>query len=220
MQRGVPLRPALAACLASVVAVSTTACVPAYRPPAANEPHAVLKLRRTYEHVAGKTLREAVDVDEHRAYEQTTPAGVGAAPLTDAVLVHPIPATVRVAARFFHTESRMVQETYTVQTPHSAMESYGCSTGFGSNVHYSTCTRMATHYTTETRQRTVNKVVEVPDGTCEDSVRFSPAESHVYLIQYTYQDDRACHVACTEQIPTSADGRFQSAPCPTPSPAP
>jgi hypothetical protein len=173
----------------------------------------VLKVRRTYERVAGADLREAIDVDDHRAYESVSPSGVAHAPLTSAILIHPIPATVHVTTRFFHSETRMVDETYTQQVPHYETESYDCSTGFGTTRSFRMCTRPTTRYTSETKHRTVSKAVEVPDGACEGAVRFAPADQHVYLVQYTYQDDGACHLSCVEQIPSGSAGEFRNEPC-------
>ena len=47
--------------------VLLSGCVPAYRPPAEGEPHAVVKVRRVYDEQPGEAAREVVLVDGHRA---------------------------------------------------------------------------------------------------------------------------------------------------------
>lgn len=208
LQRDLPVLTA-----AFVGAVLFTGCVPQYQPPTASEPHAVLKLRRSYEKTPGQSLREQVEIDEHSAYDEVSAARLGSEALTDAVLMHPAPSTVRVATSFFHIETRRVLETYTEQVPQSYMESYDCSSGFGTNRSYRTCTRPGTRYESRTKTRWVTKSVPVDDGSCEQSVGLSATEGKVYLIQYTYRDRGVCSLSCFEQVP-SADGTFTNQPCP------
>jgi hypothetical protein len=189
-----------------------SACVPAYRPPSASEPHAVVKLRRSYEGAAGESLRETVDINDHRAFEETSPAGVANAPRADSVLVHPEPATARFSSMFFHTQMRQVQERYTEQEPHYETERYDCSSGFGTNRVYRTCARSVTRYRPKTKYRWVTKAVEITDGECSSTVSFIPAEGHVYLLEYTYRDSGACAVSCYTQTPGGKEG-FRNQPC-------
>src|SRR6476469_3867267 len=93
------------------VAAVSVACVPAYRPPSMNEPHAIVKFRRSYEQVAGTGLRETIEISEHRAYSDSSAAQMAAAPRTDALLVHPVASELRVATGFFHTEQRTERES-------------------------------------------------------------------------------------------------------------
>jgi hypothetical protein len=199
------------------LALGSVACVPRYRPPSAEEPHAIVKVRRNYERLAGVSLRETVDIDGHRAYQQVSPAAVGGAPRIDAVLVHPTLATTRISAGFFHTEMRQVHKSYTERVPHYTTETYDCSTGFGTNRVSRTCTRPKTEYRTETKYRWVTEEVEVSDGGCSAAVALAPAVGRVYLVQYTYRDHGVCQASCFEQVPL-ADGRFQDRPCPVPPP--
>jgi hypothetical protein len=189
--------------------------VPQYQPPRSDEPHAIVKVRRTYDGVAGASLREVVDIDEHRAYDEVSPSRLGAQARTDSVLVHPVAATAKVAAAFFHMEARQVQETYTQQVPEYGTETYDCGSGFGTNRVYRTCTRPVTRYRSETKTRWVTKNVEVGDGSCEGSIRFAPRNGAVYLLQYTYQENRVCGLSCYEQIPTGGE-TFANRPCPAP----
>ena len=192
---------------AAVVALGS-GCVPAYHAPKTEEPHAIVKLRRSYESGAGTTLREQVLVDGHRAYDSTSPAALAATPHIDSILVWPIEASYAFRSAFFHTEMRYVSETYYEQVSSLESESYNC----GSGTSYRTCTRMVTRYRSEPRQRMVMKSVEVSDGACETGTRFSAMVSHVYLLQYTYQQPNACALTCFEQVPQS-DGTFQNRPC-------
>lgn len=153
-------RPLLAALLALLT--STAGCATPYKPPTAAQPHAILKLRRTYQSSGGTHLREGVSIEGHDAFAAEDASGAARAARTDAILVHPTTAQVRVAAGFFHTELRTVQESYTVQVPYTTTETYSCGTGTS----YQMCTRVVTHYRSETRYRTVVKTVEVSDGSC------------------------------------------------------
>lgn len=198
-------------------ALALGGCVPAYKPPTAEQPHAVLKLRRSYEAVAGAALSEAVDIDEHAALRAIVASSVASAPRTDALLAHPRPQTFEVRSEFSHTESRHVHESY--QEPHTYYdtESYDCSSGFGSNKSYRTCSRSVSRTRYETRWRWVTRSVQVTDGACGQALRFAPQRDHVYLLQYTYSADGVCALACFEQV-GAADGSFQNRACPAPPP--
>ena len=108
---------------------------------------------------------------------------------------------------------RLVQESYQESHTEYRMESYDCSSGFGTNKSYRTCTRSAPHTVYRTKYRTVTKSVEVSDGSCSRSVRFFPKAHHVYLLQYTYQAPSACDLSCFEQV-RGPDGGFKNKPCP------
>jgi hypothetical protein len=194
------------------------ACIPEYHPPTLAEPHATLKIRRTYDTQAGSTLRELLLVDEHSVLRGDVPASLASAPRIDVSLVHPTPATFVMASRFFHQELRNVEETYYDQESYSDFESYDCSSGFGTNAVHRSCSRSVTRYRSVPRHRWVSKLVEVSDGECRASKRFSPAADRVYLMQYSFQEQGACSLSCFEQSPNS-DGTFSNAPCPA-APAP
>jgi hypothetical protein len=200
--------PAVVSACGLAMFVATAGCVREYRPPKAGEPHAVVKLRRSYERTDGVSLRETIDIDEHRAFDQTSASRLAAEPRTDAILVHPVAATASVATGFFHTEMQTVQERYSQQVPEHYTESYSC----GSGTSYRTCTRSATRYRTEWRTRWVTKQVEVSDGACERELAFTPQVGRVYLLQYTYQDRGVCTLSCFEQEP-GAPGTFSSRLC-------
>ena len=188
------------------------ACIPAYHPPTLADPHATVKVRRTYDTQAGASLREALLVDGHLALRNDAPARLAIAPLIDASLVHPIPATFVMSSRFYHQELRSVYETYYEQEPHYETESYDCSYGYGSNAVHSTCTRSVTRDVQVARQRYVTKWVDVTDAECQATTRFSPAKDRVYLLQYSFQEQGACSLSCFEQVP-NPDGTFANSTC-------
>src|SRR6476659_4135069 len=94
--------------LLALLPLVAVACVPPYKPPTLDQPHAVLKLRRSYDTIAGTTLEEEVDIEEHSALRQSTLSRLAQAARTDALLVHPVPSTVDVSVRFFHLETQLV----------------------------------------------------------------------------------------------------------------
>jgi hypothetical protein len=194
------------------------ACIPQYHPPTLAEPHASIKVRRTYDTAAGTHLRELLLVDDHRAFAAEVPSALAAAPRIDSSLVHPTPATFRMTSSFYHRELRTVQEPYYEQEPYSAYESYDCSSGYGSHAVHRSCSRSVTHYRSITRYRWVPKMVEVADAQCQAQTRFSPAPSRMYLLQYSFQEHGACTLSCFEQVPNS-DGTFQNSTCPVAPPA-
>ena len=215
------MKSAKLAATASVLSLtgSLGACIPAYRPPTLAEPHAVIKVRRTYDTISGTGLRESLMVDDHRALLAEVASGLARAPRIDSSLVHPTPATFALASSFFHHESRTVQEPYYEQQPYTEYESYDCSSGYGTNAVHRTCSRNVTQYRSVTRYRTVHRWVEVFDAQCHAENRFSPAAGRVYLMQYTFQENAACSLSCFEQIPNS-DGTFRNLPCPPAPPPP
>ncbi|RYZ06463.1 MAG: hypothetical protein EOO73_15935 [Myxococcales bacterium] len=195
--------------VALVIAACASACVPAYEPPRLDQPHAVVKLRRSYDRVAGARLQESVDIEGHAALRQGEVAGVAATPRTDAVLAHPVPSTFEVSSNFYHVEPRVVVESYTVPQHHYGTESYSC--GYGQFPR--TCTRSISTTTYDTRYRTVLRNVEVSDGYCARGLRFWPRDGRVYLLQYTYRAHGVCSLSCFEQLPRGS-GEFEHRACP------
>ncbi|HYQ16435.1 MAG TPA: hypothetical protein VEQ58_11780, partial [Polyangiaceae bacterium] len=86
-------------------------CMPAYLPPTADQPHAIFKLRRSYETTAGTHLQEFVHIDEHVALEDGVASDVARTARADAILVHPVPTTVVFGSSFTHLETKLVQES-------------------------------------------------------------------------------------------------------------
>jgi hypothetical protein len=195
-----------------LLCVSALGCVPEYHPPTLAEPHAVVKLRRTYDVIAGVYLREQLLVDDHLAYAASTAASLGAAARIDALLLHPTPAELTMASTFFHQETRRVYETYYEQVSKIEYETYDCSSGSGTSRSYRSCTRSVTRYHSEPRQRWVTRVVDVDDRSCQTGLRFAPVAGRVYLLQYSFQQHGVCSLSCFEQLP-QADGTFQNRRC-------
>jgi hypothetical protein len=185
------------------------ACVPEYHPPTLAEPHALVKVRRTYDTTSGVTLLEQLLVDGHDALHTSTPIGLAREARVDSSLVFPAPATFVMSSAFTHEEMRMVTETYYEQESHMESESYSCGTGTS----YQSCTRMVTRYRSVPRTRTVMKSVTVTDSECRAANRFAPAVDRVYLLQFNFQENGACALSCFEQVPNS-DGTFTNSQCP------
>lgn len=193
------------------LALFAASCARQYKPPREDQPHAIVKLRRTYEQTAGLQLHEKVFVDEFEALSMTDHARVAAAARTDALLVHPTPATIQLRTAFFHVEQRREMETYFESESYTAMESYNCGTGAS----YQSCTRSVTRTRSVPRQRMVTRNVEVSDGSCTRAIRIAPEAGRVYVIQYTYQEDQACALSCFEQH-QAGEGEFEQKRCPVP----
>jgi hypothetical protein len=170
--------------LMGLVALALFGCVSAYKPPSAQEPHALLKFRRRYAERPGSSLREVLRVDGHWAFRKTDLPMHAALPRTDAVLVHPGEFPVEMIAVFSHQEMQAQQE------------SYSC----GSTSAPRTC------------YRTVQRSVTVTDGQCkrERTVQFESGKN--YVIELDYQDARNCSARCMEQQP-AGEGKFKNVPC-------
>jgi hypothetical protein len=177
-----------------ILAASCTACVPAYRPPTANEPHAVVKLRRSYEQYVGTELHERIQLNGFLVFQSTRPSNVRSA-LTDAVLTHPGVATWRFESTFYHQETRLVNEPYQYSVPYTSMRTFPCGTPRAPTV----CTQPITDYRYFTQYRYVPRLVNVPDGRCRATLSHVMDEGHVYLVLLTYQDDETCQLRCYEQ---------------------
>lgn len=205
--------------LASAIAL-TLACGPReFRPPTGDQPHAVVKLRRTYVTGGGSNLHENASIltDEEstsgRVFGTTVDSSLAGAARVDGVLVYPMPLQLTVDTAFFHYEQRQVQESYQVQIPYTTTESYDCSSGYGATRSYQTCTRQATQYRSETRTRTVTKTVEVGDGDCTAKTILIPTVGHVYLVDYKYHARGVCEMTCVEQVALPGEGQFRTLPC-------
>lgn len=192
----------------------SASCVRPYKPPTASQPHAIVKLRRSYDTTAGVTLREYVQIDENPLLQRSAAAAVASAPRADATLVHPVPGTFLFNSEFFHTESRMVRESYQAPRTVYEQESYDCSSGYGTKKTYRRCSRTVSRTRYETKYRYVHRQVQVTDGECTSAIRFSPQDGHVYLLQYTYHAHSVCSLSCFEQVQAQSAGSFKNLPCP------
>jgi hypothetical protein len=183
-------------------------CVRSYRPPRPDEPQALVKIRRVYEHQAGDSLAESVRVGEDVALERSSDASAGRIPRTDAVAVRLGKTVITVSTDFHHTVTWTETETYQETIPGTKTESYDCGTFDAPE----TCTRTVDDSHTETRTRTVDKSAEVSDGACHGSVTIAPRPNAIYLLDYTYRSDHACSLACYRQI-VVGPGLFRQIPC-------
>jgi len=191
----------------------TAACIPAYHPPTLAEPHAVVKVRRTYDTSAGTTLHELLLVDDHAALQTAVPIGLAREARIDSSLVYPTPATFLMSSAFTHSEMRMVSETYYVQELYTEYENYSCGTATS----YRSCSRSVTRSRSIPRTRTVLRSVDITDAECRAATRFAPAVDRVYLLQFNFQEQGACALSCFEQVPNS-DGTFSNSTCPAAAP--
>lgn len=194
----------------TIAAFITTGCLKNYSPPTATQPHAVLKLRRAYASTSGTHLRERFIIQKkYNLFSQTVTSREAKNPLIDGILIHPGPAEINAASSFFHYEQQMVNESYQVQEPYMSTESYNC----GSSGQYRTCMRTVTKYRSVTKYRNVMKTVEVIDLSCNATIQFQPTNGHTYLLEMTFQGERACSLNCFKQTP-NPDGTFSNTTCP------
>jgi hypothetical protein len=196
--------------LVIAASIGASGCVHKYEAPLANQPHAIVKIRRAYASRAGSTLNESAFIDKYQVLAEERPAELDETQTT-AVRVHPGPITWRVGSTYTHTEMQQVQERYTEQVPYTSMETYNCGTG----TNYRTCTRTVTRYTTEYKTRWVTRQVTVTDAECTSRTRQLAEVGHVYLLQYSYTGPDICSLLCLEQAPRD-DGQFDSKPCAVP----
>lgn len=199
--------------LALALVSQAAACVPGYRPPTLDQPHATLKLRRTYDQASGTTLHERSFVNGQVLDVAEVPAQLAQAPRIDAALIHPAPSTFAVSSLFFHIEPQQVLESY-LDNESYYESSYDCGAGYGVALSDAGCSPPVTRYRNSSPTRWVTKIVQVADGYCQASTRFWPKPEHVYLLQYNYQEHAACSLSCFEQV-KSPDGSFRNLPCPS-----
>lgn len=197
------------------IALASACLPPPYRPPTANEPHAVVKFRRVYQESPGTSLNELLMIGEESLFRQGLSSSRASAPLNDAVLIHPRGAVFAASSAFSHTELRRVQETYYEQQPYHTTESYSCGTS-GS---FRRCTRYVTRYRSVAKQRWVTKYVSITDSSCSSQRSLLPREGGVYLLELAYRASGSCTLSCYEQIPLP-DGQFKNQPCPAAPPTP
>jgi len=188
--------------LAVAIAAASVGCALHYQPPAADEPHALVKVRRVYLDRPGPNVREEVTLNGEIVVARNVGSEFVQAPAIQAVRVHPAPIQWRASSHFYHTV------TTTERRPHTVTERYACGTssvGGRSQTRY--CTRSKTEYRTETVTR------QVSDGSCERVASLQPRVGGVYLLSYSFTGPDVCSLLCMEQHPRG-DGTFDSLPCP------
>lgn len=211
---------AAAACLAGLAA-----CIPAYKPPAAGEPAALVKIKVTYDHAqALKVLPASAESPslalqvqaevESRAYALATKAWPEALRSPDAAVLDMVPVTlhaskpvvlvVRFAAKWNTTQLETVQETERIPKQVTRTQSSYNSTT--KRTEFRTVT--VTEY--ETRTRTVTKPVTRPhEAGCTARVPLRPEKDGVYLVDYSDLALTAdCSAAAFRQV-LREDGTFE-----------
>lgn len=190
----------------ALILCAAAGCYPRYRPPTANEPHALVKVRVNYHSQPGPQVDERVTIDGHTVPVPHLEAR--RAPRTTAVRVRPTFSRWSMGAEFFHLITRQVQQNYT------ETEQYACGTqrtGFGNN------TSTQTRYCTRTHQRTrwVTQTQRVVDGSCRSGFALAAQVGATYLVQYDFYAHGQCAARCFEQRP-APDGQFTMQPCAAP----
>jgi len=94
------------------LAMGAASCVPRYEPPTADQPHALLKLRRHYVPGRGEFLSEQFRLEGKRIFDARKSAQLATGPQMDTVLVHPARTKLEGKFSFTHDEWRMVNESY------------------------------------------------------------------------------------------------------------
>lgn len=180
-------------------ALVAPACVSHYTMPAANEPHAIVKLRISYHARAGTALQhglmingEAIDIPQGSGDLDSTS--------THALRVREEPTQWAVSSMYYHMEmqTRMVTEYRT--------ERYSCTSGYGASQRTSSCTRQVPYQV----MRTV--ATQVPDMSCVARAPQMPRNGHVYVLQYDFFGESQCALRCYEQV-RDAVGGFSMAQC-------
>lgn len=180
-------------------AVGPPACVSHYTMPAANEPHAIVKLRISYHARAGTSLQQALMINGE-AIDIPLGSGDLDTTTTHALRVREEPTQWAVSSMYYHVEmrTRLVTEYRT--------ETYSCTSGFGASQRTSTCRRQVPYQV----MRTVP--TQVPDMTCGARAPQMPRNGHVYVLQYDFFGESQCALRCYEQVRDSVGG-FSMAQC-------
>jgi hypothetical protein len=208
--------------LSAALFLSLAGCVKTYEPPALNEPHALLKLRRVFHSAPGQHRRLRILVEDEQLLGQEEPSTAAPAETT-ATRVRPGASRVTFEATFWHTEMRQVSETYTEQVPYIATETYTetvnepCSSPSPFPcTRQETRTRTVTKYRSETKTRWVWKEVDVIDDYCKRFAVQLFERDHTYALQYTYTGASRCGITCLEQFVTATPEGSAFQPCHVP----
>lgn len=177
--------------------IAGAGCVPRYRQPNLDEPHAVVRIRLVRHDWTGPMLSETVRLNGH----DIPVTRAGPQPTIVPVRVRPEETRWRFETLFYHMEQRPHLETY--------QESYSCG-GYTSSYGGRSTYQSRTCYRTRTRM--VYRNVQVPDGRCAMGVFHLPREGAAYLVQYEYFGHGRCTARCYRQVPLPG-GQFQLAEC-------
>ena len=176
-----------------------------YVAPRIDQPHAELRVRRRYEAIAGELLVEGVRINGSVAFRNTVVSGAARGEHADVMLIRPGAARIDIAGAFSHAEIQTVDRPF-VPPVSRVTEVSSCG--------HQTCLR-SDRDPSMTNQPT-SRPLDVVDAWCEKTLFVAPAVAGVYVIDFTYHDDRVCSVACAEVVPGVEPS---TRPCPTPSEA-
>lgn len=190
MQRSLSLRTAVWIGLAGLL----PACLSHYQPPRADEPHALVNVRRAYltqPPFADETRWERILVDGALWRNQVTRSQPEQLHGED-VRVRPGILTFKVSTQFSHFEQRSVQQWVDVDD----RGAHGRVTG-----------------QKRSELRTVNAPVEVQDDRCDVELRARFTPDREYLLQYEYRGFRQCALACFERALSGPLAAAEPRPC-------
>ena len=192
--------------LLTLAALAVSCRPPAYRPPAPDEPHVVLKVRHVVHRHRGPQYESVVRLGEWAIDERTVPTTneSGAFHLR----IRPERAALRIGGASYHYERRPVTRYRSEQETYSCSE-YQC-TGFGTSRQCGT--RMTTCTRTRQRAYTVWEDTQVIDDSCGASLWIDPRPGATYLVQFDYVGENECSIHCFEQRST-LNGEFRMLPC-------
>jgi hypothetical protein len=179
--------------LACAVGVALGGCV-GYRPPGANEPNAVIHVERRYARIDGPRLRERTLSDEDVLAAADGPSTDARRVRTSSLLVRPGPTVLRVESTFFHTETRVLQQTHYERIPDQLTPNPNCPPDPELN-----CQPYVVTYRGEMQTRSVPQTVEVENGACEERASLTARDGSSYWLVYEYQGDGACSLECFER---------------------
>jgi hypothetical protein len=144
---------ALAAALLLAGADWLAGCVvPPYQAPTANEPHAVVQVRRVYKTIAGTELDDHTYIDGQVALADQASPEAAKFERVSSVLVYPRPTWLGVGSSFYHLEQRYVYESYLDNETYNTTETYYCGSSYS-------CTRTVTRTRLVTKWHYVYKYV-------------------------------------------------------------
>lgn len=188
------------------VLLTASGCAHGYSPPRTDEPHARVKVRRSYGEEPAPFLSELVEVNGHEVHAGR---GIPVGTASDVELrVHPGATTVRIVGEFYRTETRMVRESYTeYENRYHQREQHNCG-GPGSIM----CTSEGVGQRPVTKYREVAREVDVPVANCDRDLQFEPEAGGAYLLEYHFAAAEQCAVRCFQRSPAD-DGTFRMTPC-------
>jgi hypothetical protein len=155
-------------------------CLAHYQPPASNQPHALVSVRRMYyasPRFAGETRWERITLDDALWSNQVTAAWPDGASASE-VRVRPGPLHVKVSVQFSHVEQRPVQQTVVLRDDAQTSSRTGAK---------------------HTEPRTIYAPLEVQDDRCDAEALSTIVAERAYVLLYEYAGYARCRVICLEQ---------------------